>query len=150
MSDLRRLEELFQEAADLPAGERSAFLEARAIEPTLRARLAAMLADLDRGDTLERPTPGSAGTADPALEATGSTLGRYRLLEILGEGGFGVVYRAEQQEPVRRQVALKLIQSGMETREVVARFEAERQALALMDHPSIAKVLDGGLAGPSD
>jgi len=71
-------------------------------------------------------------------------IGRYRLLEKIGEGGFGVVYMAEQQEPVQRKVALKIIKPGMDTREVIARFEAERQALALMDHPSIARVLDGG------
>src|SRR6185436_5107580 len=74
----------------------------------------------------------------------GTRIGRYKLLEQIGEGGFGVVYMAEQQEPVRRRVALKIIKVGMDTRSVVARFEAERQALALMDHPNIAKVLDGG------
>src|SRR5713226_3472608 len=71
-------------------------------------------------------------------------IGRYKLLEKIGEGGFGVVYMAEQQEPVQRKVALKIIKPGMDTREVIARFEAERQALALMDHPNIARVLDGG------
>jgi hypothetical protein len=77
-------------------------------------------------------------------ETVGQTLGRYKLLEKLGEGGYGVVYVAEQTEPVRRRVALKVIKLGMDTRQVVARFEAERQALAMMDHPNIAKVLDGG------
>ena len=71
-------------------------------------------------------------------------IGRYNLLEQIGEGGWGVVYRAEQQEPVRRLVALKIIKLGMDTKQVLARFEAERQALALMDHPNIAKVFDGG------
>ncbi len=71
-------------------------------------------------------------------------IGRYKLLQDLGEGGFGVVFMAEQQEPVRRMVALKILKPGMDTREVIARFEAERQALALMDHPNIARVLDGG------
>jgi eukaryotic-like serine/threonine-protein kinase len=69
---------------------------------------------------------------------------RYKLLQKIGEGGMGVVYMAEQEEPVRRRVALKIIKLGMDTKQVVARFEAERQALALMDHPNIAKVLDGG------
>src|SRR4051794_38401158 len=71
--------------------------------------------------------------------------GRYKLLERVGEGGMGEVWVAEQSEPVRRKVALKLIKPGMDSRQVLARFEAERQALAMMDHPSIAKVLDGGL-----
>ena len=71
-------------------------------------------------------------------------IGRYKLLEKVGEGGFGVVYVAEQREPVKRRVALKIIKLGMDTKQVIARFEAERQALALMDHPNIAKVLDGG------
>src|SRR5207247_7169219 len=74
----------------------------------------------------------------------GERIGRYRLLQKIGEGGCGAVYLAEQQEPVRRRVALKLIKLGMDTHQVIARFEAERQALALMDHPNIAKVLDAG------
>src|SRR5438477_525173 len=77
-------------------------------------------------------------------EAVGQTIDHYKLLEKVGEGGCGVVYVAEQTEPVRRRVALKVIKLGMDTKQVVARFEAERQALAMMDHPNIAKVLDGG------
>jgi serine/threonine protein kinase/WD40 repeat protein len=80
----------------------------------------------------------------PLTEKPGDRIGRYKLLEQIGEGGCGVVYVAEQEEPVHRRVALKVIKLGMDTRQVVARFEAERQALALMDHPNIAKVLDGG------
>jgi len=71
-------------------------------------------------------------------------IGHYKLLQKIGEGGFGVVYMADQEQPVKRRIALKVIKLGMDTRQVVARFEAERQALALMDHPNIAKVLDGG------
>ena len=87
---------------------------------------------------------------DPTLEATpmteriGTLIGRYKLLERIGEGGFGVVFMAEQQEPVRRKVALKVIKAGMDTRQVIARFDAERQALAMMDHPNIARIIDAG------
>src|SRR5205807_2885807 len=81
-------------------------------------------------------------------ERPGTKIGRYKLLEQIGEGGFGIVFLAEQTRPVRRKVALKVLKAGMETRQVVARFEAERQALAIMDHPNIAKVFDGG-ATPS-
>ncbi|MBL9172596.1 MAG: protein kinase [Verrucomicrobiales bacterium] len=80
----------------------------------------------------------------PLREGPGTRIGRYKLLQQVGEGGMGVVYMAEQEEPVRRRVALKIIKLGMDSRQVVARFEAERQALAMMDHPNIAKVLDGG------
>jgi serine/threonine protein kinase len=81
----------------------------------------------------------------PAGERPGTVIGRYKLLERIGEGGFGVVYMAEQQHPVRRKVALKVVKPGMDSRQVLARFEAERQALAIMDHPNIAKVFDGGM-----
>ena len=77
-------------------------------------------------------------------EAEGTMIGNYKLLQEIGEGGFGVVYMAEQQRPVKRRVALKMIKPGMDTKQVVARFEAERQALAMMDHPNIAKVLRRG------
>ena len=86
----------------------------------------------------------------PITEGPGSRIGPYKLLQQIGEGGFGVVYMAEQQAPVRRKVALKIIKPGMDTREVIARFESERQALALMDHPNIAKVLDAGTTGKGD
>src|SRR5579862_7667653 len=91
--------------------------------------------------TTDRPTIKAEALPEEPL---GQALGRYKLLEKIGEGGFGVVYVAEQKEPVKRRVALKIIKLGMDTRQVVARFEAERQALALMDHPNIAKVLDAG------
>jgi serine/threonine protein kinase len=81
-------------------------------------------------------------------ETAGTVVGRYHLLQKIGEGGMGEVWLAEQKEPVRRRVALKLIKAGMSSREVIARFESERQALALMDHPAIAKVLDAGSARP--
>ena len=89
----------------------------------------------------------SEAVFNPEYEQVGAMVGRYRLLEKIGEGGMGVVYVAEQTEPVRRRVALKLIKPGIDTRQVIARFEAERQALAMMDHPNIAKVLDAGTTG---
>src|SRR5262245_27706156 len=91
------------------------------------------------------PPPRMAG--EPAGDHAGQTIGRYRLLEQIGEGGMGVVYVAEQTRPVRRRVALKIIKPGMDSRQVIARFEAERQALALMDHPNIARILDAGTVG---
>src|SRR5262249_30272432 len=84
---------------------------------------------------------------EPITEQPGTVIGPYKLLEQIGEGGFGVVFLAEQTEPIRRKVALKVLKPGMDTRQVVARFEAERQALAIMDHPNIAKVHDGGMTG---
>ena len=89
-------------------------------------------------------TPRSTIAVTPITEAAGTVIGRYKLLQQIGEGGCGIVYMAEQEEPVRRRVALKVIKLGMDTKEVIARFEAERQALAMMDHPNIAKVLDAG------
>jgi Protein kinase domain len=86
---------------------------------------------------------GVAGTSTPR-EQVGAVVGPYKLLQQLGEGGFGIVYMAEQEKPVRRVVALKIIKPGMDTAQVIARFESERQALALMDHPNIARVLDAG------
>src|SRR6187431_3150383 len=83
-------------------------------------------------------------TIVPVTEKPGDKIGRYKLLQKIGEGGCGTVYMAEQEEPVRRRVALKVIKLGMDTQQVVARFEAERQALALMDHPNIAQVFDEG------
>jgi hypothetical protein len=90
--------------------------------------------------------PGGDATFDftPPTERVGAIIGRYKLLEQIGEGGFGLVFVAEQHRPVRRKVALKIIKPGMDTRDVIARFEAERQALALMDHPNIARVYDAG------
>src|SRR6202162_5637853 len=93
--------------------------------------------------TIEIAPPPATATDRPT-GLTGQTIGRYKLLQPIGEGGCGVVYMAEQEEPVRRRVALKVIKLGMDTKQVIARFEAERQALALMDHPNIAKVLDAG------
>jgi serine/threonine protein kinase len=147
--DLHRVEELFQAAADLPAEGRASFLDEQCDgDLELRRHIERLLAQLD-DDRLKTPAPPRAIPSAPLLAASitegpGSIIGRYKLLQEIGEGGFGAVYMAEQQEPVVRKVALKIIKLGMDTREVVARFEAERQALAMMDHPNIAKVLDGG------
>jgi tetratricopeptide (TPR) repeat protein len=143
-------EALFEAALNCrtPA-ERAAYLDrACAGQPELRQQLEVLLAAHDRsGAFLETPaTPIDAALKLdlPGEEAPGTVIGRYKLLEKIGEGGAGAVYMAEQTEPVRRKVALKVIKLGMDTRQVVARFEVERQALALMDHPNIAKVLDAG------
>src|SRR5262249_27253236 len=98
------------------------------------------------GEFLNQPAAAAVATADePAVaEGPGTAIGLYKLLEQIGEGGFGGVFIAEQTQPVRRKVALKTLKPGMDPRQVVARFEAERQALALMDHPNIAQIHDGG------
>lgn len=140
--------ELFEKALELEGKDRAAYLDdVCAQDPDLRARLEALLQAADQsfgilntGEDLRNTI-----TVDAEIsEAPGSSIGRYRLLQVIGEGGMGIVYMAEQTEPVHRKVALKIIKLGMDTKQVVARFEAERQALALMDHPNIAKVLDAG------
>jgi len=136
--DRRRLDELFDRAADLPVAEHEAFVERECgTNETLRRELARLLAGLAGEDRLSR-------IRVEALLPTGSRVGPYAILEKLGEGGMGEVYLAEQTEPLTRRIALKLIKVGMDTRQVIARFDAERQALARMDHPGIAKVLDAG------
>src|SRR5262249_13195743 len=112
----------------------------------LRAEVEALLAAHDRLDPLP-PAPGTTAEEPPRAEGPGVRIGAYKLLQQIGEGGMGIVWMAEQQEPVRRLVALKVIKAGLDSAQVVARFEAERQALALMDHPNIAKVLDAGATG---
>jgi WD40 repeat protein/serine/threonine protein kinase len=138
---------IFKAAVKLPADERAAYLDrACAGNPALLKEVESLLRAHDapgsflggpgeRGMTVDYPAP---------AERPGTVIGPYKLMEQIGEGGFGLVFVAEQQRPVTRKVALKLIKPGMDSRDVVARFEAERQALALMDHPNIAKVLDAG------
>ena len=126
--------------------ERAAYLD-RACDgnPARRLDVESLLSayvQAEVGSFLEQTRPLPA--PDFLIEATGTMIGRYKLLQKIGEGGFGVVYMAEQVEPVQRKVALKIIKAGMDSREVIARFEAERQALALMDHPGIANILDAG------
>ncbi len=140
-----------QAIAITSAPERAAFLEqACGGNEGLRREIERLVRDHFRaGSFLERPAAGRATTPDgTGRERPGTQVGAYRLLEEIGAGGMGLVFVAEQQQPIRRKVALKVIKPGMDTREIIARFEAERQALALMDHPNIAKVFDGG-ATPS-
>src|SRR5262249_38506256 len=143
------------------AGRRGAYLEeACGPDQALRRRVEALLLAHDRaGSFLEAPAvdaPGTGAYAPPgerpppmnhqpaARERAGAALGPYKLLQQIGEGGMGSVWMAEQTQPVQRKVAVKLVKAGMDSRSVLARFEAERQALALMDHPNIAKVFDAG------
>jgi hypothetical protein len=160
---------IFHLAREKPPAERAAFLEAacggdealcRRLEAILRAHdePGSFLARpaIDLGSTRDAaPAPGldAAGfdpcrpvapDAYPLSEGPGTRIGPYKLLQQIGEGGMGVIFMAEQEAPVHRKVALKIIKPGMDSRQVTARFEAERQALALMDHPNIAKVLDAG------
>ncbi len=161
MSEPTRKEVLvFNAALELsPGADRDAYLaQACAGDNTLRQKVEASLqARAGAEDFFKTGPAGARGTAAAALAAAatnvisapltenpGDRIGRYKLLEQIGEGGFGVVWMAEQEEPVRRRVALKIIKLGMDTKEVVARFEAERQALAMMEHPNIARVFDGG------
>jgi eukaryotic-like serine/threonine-protein kinase len=148
----QRIAELFERALDFEPTERAAFLAgACGHDVNLRRRVEDLLAAHGQQAGF-LPVEGAAteAAAPTALdevkltEGAGSVIGRYKLLEMLGEGGFGSVWAAEQREPVKRRVALKIIKLGMDTKQVVARFEAERQALAMMDHPNIAKVLDAG------
>ncbi|HEY7155142.1 MAG TPA: protein kinase [Gemmataceae bacterium] len=148
MSDPLPLEAIFFAALEKGSShERAAYLDQLSGDnPDLRRRIEKMLAaHAQAGSFLEHPAPSAVATVDdPISERPGTVIGAYELMEQIGEGGMGLVFVAEQQQPVRRKVALKVIKPGMDTRQVVARFEAERQALALMDHPNIAKVLDGG------
>ena len=143
-----KLRELFLAALKVPDGERDAFLRqacAGADELCERVKLliqaheelgsiAAPSAEAEVGPTIDQPMAETAGTV----------IGPYKLLEQIGEGGMGVVWMAEQTHPVQRKVALKVVKPGMDSRQVIARFEAERQALAMMDHVNIARVLDAG------
>src|SRR5687767_12861526 len=153
MPDLQE-QSIFIQALERDAGHRGAFLdEACASDPALRARVERLLHHHEHAASFlaapaagspERPADADATVERPLREGPGTAIGPYKLLQQIGEGGMGVVFLAEQTRPVRRHVALKVIKAGMDTRQVVARFESERQALALMDHPNIARVLDAG------
>jgi WD40 repeat protein/serine/threonine protein kinase len=149
--------EIFVAALHQPGpAERRAFLDRACGDPDARARVEALLAAHEGlGSFLEGPAgaPPGTGTYEPAeapaaiaaaTVTAGSMVGPYKLLEVIGEGGMGAVWMASQAEPIRRRVAVKVVKAGMDSKRVLARFEAERQALALMDHPNIARVLDAG------
>src|SRR5262245_6913678 len=146
--DPKSIDRIFWDAAQLGSvAERDAYLDgACGGDPQLRRRVEELLqARSQASNFLESLAPRSVATVEELIgERPGGVIGSYKLLEQIGEGGFGVVFMAEQQQPIRRKVALKVLKPGMDTRQVVARFEAERQALALMDHPNIAHVFDGG------
>jgi len=151
-----RAKSIFLTAAEIAsAEERRAFVEAQcAGDESLRGEVDELLRHQQSlGSFLEQPAVAGDATVylDPPIsERPGSVIGPYKLLQQIGEGGMGVVFMAEQTEPIQRTVALKIIKPGMDTRQVIARFEAERQALALMDHPNIARVLDAGTTGAGD
>src|SRR5271155_3224883 len=141
--------DLFTEAVQLPVEQRSAFLvTACGGNAELRANVEALLrAHVESGEFLEKAPEEIKAQARVPGEKTGDWIGRYKLLQQIGEGGCGVVFMAEQEEPVRRKVAIKIVKPGLDTKGVIARFEAERQALALMDHPNIAHIFDAGATG---
>ena len=147
--DETKLESIFCGAIEVAsAADRAEFItRACGADEELRRRVERLVdAHMSAGRTVEPPSASVTLSEElaPAAEAAGTTIGPYKLLESIGEGGMGTVYMAEQTQPVRRKVALKIIKAGMDSKQVIARFEAERQALALMDHPNIAKVLDAG------
>ena len=149
----QRAAEIFLIARDLPPEQRDALLTKECGGDTeLHAEVERLLAAQEKPvpfETLANQLEGVRQHFDQTTvisqPALGEFIGRYKLLQIIGEGGFGTVYMAEQKEPVQRRVALKLIKLGMDTRQVLARFELERQALAMMDHPGIAAVYDAGV-----
>jgi len=145
---MMNVETLFHLALEKPPGERAALLdETCQADADLRGQVERLIAEHDRQESfiLDTPVAGIDATVDhPISERPGTVIGPYKLLQQIGEGGMGVVFMAEQTEPIQRTVALKIIKPGMDTRQVIARFEAERQAVAMMDHPNIAKVLDAG------
>ncbi|MHC4545928.1 MAG: serine/threonine protein kinase [Planctomycetota bacterium] len=148
-NEKKRIEAIYHLALEKKTKkERSAYLDSACGDDSkLRASVEGLLQAHDKaGDFLESPILGPDVTLDtsPLTEGPGTVIGNYKLLEQIGEGGMAVVYMAEQEKPLRRRVALKIIKLGMDTKQVIARFEAERQALAVMDHPNIAKVFDAG------
>src|SRR5262249_13265682 len=142
------LEDIFLAAVEKVPADRAAYLDAACgSDAELRAQVEALLRSHEEaGSLLEQPLfrPGPTVDEPTAAAQPGAVIGPYKLIEQIGEGGMGTVWMAQQQEPVKRLVAVKLIKAGMDSKQVIARFEAERQALALMDHANIARVLDAG------
>ncbi|MCH8210479.1 MAG: protein kinase, partial [Planctomycetes bacterium] len=147
ISRVDRAAAILDRALELNSPDRITYIQgACGDDVKLRQEVEAMLrAHEEAGDFLAAPTNENTATI-PSFpnEKPGTIIDRYKILQLIGEGGFGAVYMAEQQKPVKRRVALKVIKLGMDTKQVIARFEAERQALALMNHPNIATVLDAG------
>ena len=145
-----REEAIFDGALQLPPAQRASYIKAACDkDAVLLKRIEALLAAHEHdggplGEPVARPPRKTIALSLAPTEKPGDKIGHYKILQLIGEGGYGSVYMAEQEAPVRRRVALKVIKLGMDTKNVVARFEAERQALALMDHPNIAKVFDAG------
>ena len=149
MSEANREKEIFEQALDIESlEERTAFIrQACGGDAALIQRVHALLKASETAPDFLPDTPSQSARQRSdalALEGPGTVIGRYKLLEQIGEGGFGYVYMAEQLEPVQRRVALKILKPGMDSKQVIGRFEAERQALALMDHPNIARIYDAG------
>jgi serine/threonine protein kinase len=143
-STWERAKKLFEQTRQMQPTQRRDFLDEQcAEEPGLRVEVEQLLEAHDAAGSF-LGSDGETVSMGGDAEKPGTVIGRYKLLQQIGEGGFGMVYMAEQERPVRRKVALKIIKLGMDTKQVIARFEAERQALALMDHPNIARVLDAG------
>jgi serine/threonine protein kinase len=146
MSDLSAVESIFHAALERPTPEdRAAYLDAACPNPEVRREVERLLAAAPEVGDFLKPADGELTEDHVTIqERPGTVIGPYKLMEQIGEGGMGLVFVAEQQHAVRRKVALKIIKPGMDSRDVIARFEAERQALALMDHPNIARVFDAG------
>ncbi len=146
MTDLSAVESIFHAALERPTPEaRASYLDAACPNPEVRRQVERLLAAHPQVGDFLKPSDGELTEDHVSIqERPGMVIGPYKLMEQIGEGGMGLVFVAEQQHAVRRKVALKIIKPGMDSRDVIARFEAERQALALMDHPNIARVFDAG------
>src|SRR4051812_1942069 len=144
--DSTRVQDILAEASALEVELRDAYLDnACKDDSALRAEVNELLAaQREAGRFLTAPAVELPRDPGAPSRLIGTQVGRFKILEVVGEGGFAVIYRAHQTEPIKREVAIKILKLGMDTRQVIARFEAERQALAILSHPNIAKVFDAG------